>query len=78
MGRYYDDFVSLAGLNPANPVYADLISSANNIDRKERQFYKERRKMFKELNDGTEVGSVEDVEKKYANLHGGLNVYEFH
>lgn len=78
MGRYYDDFVSLAGLNPANPVYADLISSANNIDNKESQFYKERRKMFKELNAGTEVGSVNDVEDAYADLKRGLNVYEFH
>jgi hypothetical protein len=76
MGRYYDDFVSTAGLNPANSVYADLISAANNVDRKESQFYKERRKMFKELNNGTEVGSVGDVEDEYADLCD-LDVYDF-
>ena len=77
MGRYYDDKVSTAGLDPANPLFGPLKSSAEAIDDAESRFYRDRRDMFEELNFGSSVGSADDVEREYARLHKGLNVYEF-
>ena len=77
MGRYYDDKVSVAGLDPANPFFSPIKQAADAIDRAEEDFYEDRRDMFKELNDNNSVGNKGRVEAEYARLHTGLDVYDF-
>lgn len=77
MGRYYDDKVSVAGLDPANPFFSPIKQAALAINNAEEDFYKDRRDMFKELNDNNSVGNKDRVEAEYARLHTGLEVYDF-
>ena len=77
MGRYYDDKISLAGLDPANPSYQTLINAANAVDRAESNWYERRREGFDQLDFGDFNKSKGDVERKYAELVSGLSVYDF-
>jgi len=77
MGRYYDDRVSVAGLDPANPFFSPIKQAALAINNAEEDFYEDRRDLFKELNGNNSVGNKDRVEAEYARLHTGLDVYDF-
>ena len=77
MGRYYDDKVSVAGLDPANPFFSPIKQAALAINNAEEDFYEDRRDLFKELNGNNSVGNKDRVEAEYARLHTGLDVYDF-
>ena len=77
MGRYYDDKVSTAGLDPANPFFGPIKQSALAINKAETNWYNQRSEMFEELNGGSKPASSAQVEAAYANLHSGLSVYDF-
>ena len=77
MGRYYDDKISTAGLDPANPFFQALNNAANAVDRAESDWYERRKDVFDELDFGDFRESARDVERKYSRLVSGLSVYEF-
>jgi hypothetical protein len=77
MGRYYDDKISDAGLDPANAFFGPLMQAAERIDQAEEDWYERRRDMFKDLNGGNSVGGKGPVEIKYSQLRSGLSVYDF-
>ncbi len=77
MGRYYDDKISLVGLDIANPFYKALLNAADAVDKAEGDWYKRRRDVFDELDFGDFSKSDGQVESKYAALKSGLSVYDF-
>ena len=77
MGRYYDDKISTAGLDPANPFFQALENAANAVDRAESDWYKRRRDGFDQLDFGDFNKTDGQVERKYAELVRGLSVYDF-
>jgi len=77
MGRYYDDKISLSGLDKLNPFFKPLENAAEAVDRAESDWYKRRKDVFDELDFGDFRESARDVERKYARLVSGLSVYEF-
>ena len=77
MGRYYDDKISLSGLDKLNPFFKALERAAKAVDDAEDDWYERRREMFDELDFGDFNKSDGDVERKYSRLVSGLSVYEF-
>ena len=77
MGRYFDDKISTAGLDPANPFYQALLNAASAVDRAESDWYKRRRDGFNQLDFGDFDKTDGQVERKYAELVSGLSVYDF-
>jgi len=76
MGRYYDDKVSLAGLDPANPLFGPLRQAAEDIKRAEDDFYKNRVEVFNELDFDDFDESASKVEDKYEDFID-IPVYEY-
>jgi len=76
MGRYYDDKVTLAGLDPANPLFGPLRQAAEDIERAEDDFFKNRVEVFNELDFDDFDESASDVEKKYEDLID-IPIYEY-
>ena len=77
MGRYYDDKISLSGLDKLNPFFKPLENAAEAVDRAESDWYERRKDVFDELDFGDFRESANDVERKYSRLVAGLSVYEF-
>jgi hypothetical protein len=77
MGRYYDDKISLSGLDKLNPFFKALERAAKAVDDAEDDWYERRREVFDELDFGDFNKSDGDVEKKYSQLKPGLSVYDF-
>ena len=77
MGRYYDDKISLSGLDKLNPFFKPLENAAEAVDRAESDWYERRKDVFDELDFGDFRESAGDVERKYSRLVSGLSVYEF-
>ena len=77
MGRYYDDKISLSGLDKLNPFFKALERAAKAVDDAEDDWYERRREMFDELDFGDFNKSDGDVERKYSQLKPGLSVYDF-
>jgi len=77
MGRYYDDKVSLAGLDPANPIFGPLRQAAEDIERAEDNFFEQRQQVFAELDFVDDFSrSTSSIEQDYADLIN-VPVYEY-
>ena len=77
MGRYYDDKISLDGLDNANANFLALRAAAAAVEQAEIDWYKRRREGFNQLDFGGFNKSESQVEADYASLIPGLSVYEF-
>ncbi len=76
MGRFYDEKVSLAGLDPANPLFGPLRQAAEDIDRAEDAFFESRVEVFKQLDFDRFQEEASDVEKKYEEFIN-VSIYEY-
>ena len=76
MGRYFDEKISFAGLDPANPLFGPLRQAAEDIDRAESDFFKNRVKAFNQLDFDKFDVDASDVEEKYNNFID-VSVYEY-
>jgi len=77
MGRYYDEKISLDGLDPANPLFGPVIQAAEEVDRKESEFYRLRRDLFTEMNFGSFNRDEVQVEFNYVAAVPNVSVWNF-
>jgi|TARA_Y100000289_G_scaffold59387_1_gene65422 hypothetical protein len=76
MGRYYDEKVSLAGLDPANPLFGPLRQAAEDIDRAEDAFFDSRVEVFNQLDFDGFSQKASEVEEKYEDFIN-VSIYEY-
>ena len=77
MGRYYDEKISLDGLDPANPLFGPVIQAAQEVDRKESEFYRLRRDLFREMNFGSFNRDEVQVEFNYVAAVPTVSVWNY-
>ena len=77
MGRYYDEKISLDGLDPANPLFGPVIQAADQVDKKESEFYRLRRDLFEEMNFGSFNRDAVQVEFNYVAAVPNVSVWNF-
>jgi len=77
MGRYYDEKISLEGLDPANPFFGPVIQAAENVDREESAFYRSRRDLFNEMDFGNFNRDEVQVEFSYVAAVPNVSVWNF-
>lgn len=77
MGRYYDEKISLDGLDPANPLFGPVIQAAQNVNDTESQFFVSRKALFNEMNFGSFGASPSQIEAKYESTIPNVSIYNY-
>jgi len=77
MGRYYDEKISLDGLDPANPFFGPVTQAALNVDAQESAFYRSRRDLFNEMDFGNFNRDEVQVEFSYVAAIPTVSVWNF-
>ncbi len=77
MGRYYDEKISLDGLDPANPFFGPVTQAALNVDAQESAFYRSRRDLFNEMDFGNFNRDEVQVEFNYVAAIPTVSVWNY-